>query len=590
MRSQPVNLLISLSSALQLASYGLGLDYSSTTPHGTSTLTSIATPTSGFSVGANVPSGSPVVGNYAGQYRPQVHYSPPTHFMNDPNGMFRDENNTWHLYYQYSPQNVAGNQHWGHATSMDLYHWTNQPIALFPPKKNVHVFSGSAVVDTNNTSGLFPNQTNGVVLIYTLSETYADDAPGPQTQAIAYSHDGGFNFIPYEHNPVIASNSSQFRDPKVIWYEDHWVMVVAFATEFVIGIYTSPNLIDWTLRSNFSDFGLLGLQWECPNLVYIPYYDDQGQKLDDVWTMVISINPGAPLGGCITEYYPGKFNGTHFEAFDSVTRLTDFGKDNYAAQFFHQASRDHDPVHMAWASNWQYTQTVPTADENWRGVMTLPRQTYLTKTDRVGWKLVTKPYDLRPIMGETLAFNESHANNTMMVDFSKVDSNAVYWEVNVTGIPEHKIPSTATLNFTFLSPLTAEYVRGGYYLGGDTPFYLDRGGAKGFDNVFFTDKFAVNSLPHKGTWSLSGVLDRSIIEVFLNGGVDCATAVYFATQPLTLMTLSTFDLPQGVRVATRVNALQSVWAAMENNDGLVHGNQSVNATGSEDIGYLLQSS
>lgn len=118
-------------------------------------------------VGAHVPSGTSIVGSYGGQYRPQVHFSPPSHFMNDPNGMFRDHNGTWHLYYQYNPtKSVAGNQHWGHATSQDLYHWTNQPIALFPPKKNVYIFSGSAVIDKNNTSGFFGNQSNGVVAIY----------------------------------------------------------------------------------------------------------------------------------------------------------------------------------------------------------------------------------------------------------------------------------------------------------------------------------------------------------------------------------------------------------------------------------------
>lgn len=123
----------------------------------TSTSTSVST----------VPTGTPVPGDYNGRYRPQVHYSPPQGFMNDPNGMFRDANGTWHLYYQYNPTaNVAGNQHWGHATSKDLYNWENQPIALFPPDKNTFVFSGSAVVDTNNTSGFFPNQDNGVVAIY----------------------------------------------------------------------------------------------------------------------------------------------------------------------------------------------------------------------------------------------------------------------------------------------------------------------------------------------------------------------------------------------------------------------------------------
>lgn len=118
-------------------------------------------------VGPNVTFGTPIVGDYRGKFRPQVHYSPPRHSMNDPNGMFKDDNGTWHLYYQYNPTgNVAGNQHWGHATSKDLYHWTNQPIALSPSEKTIYAFSGSAVIDKNNTSGFFANQSNGVVAIY----------------------------------------------------------------------------------------------------------------------------------------------------------------------------------------------------------------------------------------------------------------------------------------------------------------------------------------------------------------------------------------------------------------------------------------
>lgn len=114
-----------------------------------------------------VPTGTPINGDYTGQYRPQIHFSPPEFFINDPNGMFVDDNGTWHLYYQYNPTDyVAGNQHWGHATSQDLYHWENQPIALFPPDENTFIWSGSAVTDPNNTSGFFPEQTNGVVAIY----------------------------------------------------------------------------------------------------------------------------------------------------------------------------------------------------------------------------------------------------------------------------------------------------------------------------------------------------------------------------------------------------------------------------------------
>lgn len=147
---------------LQLATLGAAATNSSTSSASIAIISSSSSTTA-----PTVPTGTPIAGDYNGRYRPQVHFSPPKNFMNDPNGMFRDANGTWHLYYQYNPTgNVAGNQHWGHATSDDLYHWINQPIALFPPKDNQFVFSGSAVIDTNNTSGFFPDQTNGVIAVY----------------------------------------------------------------------------------------------------------------------------------------------------------------------------------------------------------------------------------------------------------------------------------------------------------------------------------------------------------------------------------------------------------------------------------------
>ncbi|KAH7110915.1 beta-fructofuranosidase [Dactylonectria macrodidyma] len=546
-----------------------------------STSSPVPTDITGPYIGPNVTAGRPIVGDYGGQYRPQIHFSPPQHFMNDPNGMFRDDNGTWHLYYQYNPTAiVAGNQHWGHATSRDLYHWVNQPIALFPPKENFFIFSGSVVIDRNNTSGFFPNQTNGVVAIYTLAEQGADGSPRPQTQSIAYSYDNGYSFVTYEGNPVIPSNSSQFRDPKVVWYDDHWVMAVAYPYDFEIGIFTSPNLIDWTPASNFSHHGLLGLQWECPNLVKMPHVDENGDKQDDMWLMAISINPGAPLGGSITQYHPGTFNGTHFEAVDSAARIADFGKDNYAGQFFYGTPRTRTP------SSWPG----PPIGKGWRSAMTLPRRTYLTKVGRVGWKLVSTPYDLSPVWGDVLASNDSLTNSTLTVDFSDVSSNAIYWEANVTGIPESGISGLATMNFTFTSPLTGEYLRGGINFGGDTPVFLDRGGARGFSDIYFMDKFSTNSLLSGASWNMNGVIDRSMLELFLNDGVDSATTIFFTSQPLTLMIFSTSNLPNGMQVSFRVNSLRSAWAAMESeDDGLVHGNQSTKDTGAQNMRRMLGS-
>lgn len=421
-----------------------------------------------------------------------------------------------------------------------------------------------------------------------MAEYGEDGSAGPQTQAIAYSHDGGYSFIPYSKNPVIDSTSSQFRDPKVVRYGDHWVMSVAYTQEFEIGIFTSTNLIDWTPQSNFSHHGLLALQWECPNLVKMPYVDEKGEKQDDMWLMAISVNPGAPVGGSIMQYYPGTFNGTHFEAVDSAARVADFGKDNYAGQFFYEEDESEDPLFIAWASNWQYTQVVPTGGEGWRSAMSLPRKTHLTKAKRVGWKLVSEPYDLKPVLGDVLASDSSHTNGSIIVDFSDVDSNAIYWEVNVTGIPEKDIPELATLNFTISSPTSGENVRGGFYFGGDTPFFLDRSGVKGFDNVFFTDKFSTNVLVDNGSWSMSGVFDRSILEIFLNGGVESSTITFFPTQPLNLLVLNTGSLPEGVKANVKVHALHSSWEKMaDKKDGLVYGNQTKKATASESVSKLL---
>ncbi|KAI0763833.1 glycosyl hydrolase [Trametes elegans] len=511
---------------------------------------------------APVPTGTSISGDYGGAYRPQVHFSPPLYFMNDPNGMFLDSNGTYHLYYQYNPTGlVAGNQHWGHATTTDLYHWVNQPIAIFPPNNDSQIFSGSAVVDANNTSGFFPNQNNGVVAIYTLN------TPTAQVQEIAYSHDGGYTFTRYAENPVINSTSTQFRDPKVIWYEDHWVMVIAYSQDFVIGIYTSPDLKTWSHASNFSHHGLLGLQYECPNLVKMPVEgSDEG-----MYVLTISINPGAPLGGSITEYFPGTFNGTHFTPVDNAARIADFAKDNYAGQFFSGIPDGDDAVSIAWASNWQYTQDVPTAQEGWRSAMSLPRRNFLRNVTRIGWDLVSLPYDLSPVLGDQLASSADLANSTLTVDYSAVSSNALYFEANVTGASGAS--AGATFNFTLSSPVSGESLRGGYYFGGDNGFFLDRGRVRGYDNPFFTDKFSTSALLRPdGTWTFAAVVDRSIIEVFVDEGAYSGTATFFATQPLTLLTLASADLPDGAAVSVEVRALKSAWKEEENGQGVVLGN------------------
>lgn len=356
-----------------------------------------------------------------------------------------------------------------------------------------------------------------------------------------------------------------------------WVMTIAYPVDFDIAIYTSPDLIHWEEVSRFSHAGLIGLQYEVPNLVRMPVVNSSSANfdiIDEVWLMVISINPGAPLGGSITEYFPGTFNGTHFEAFDMATRIEDFGKDNYAGGYFYYAEDKEGelPVFIGWASNWQYTQVVPTGAEGWRSAMTVPRTTYLVDDAlRLGWKLIEQPYDLSPVSGDELCATDDLGNDTIAIDYSDVTSGAIYWEVNCTNIPSGGVSGSSTLNFTFMSPLTGEYVATGFYFGGDYHYWVDRGHTNGFENVFFTDKFSTNSL-YDGKWSVRGIIDRSIIEVFLNGGVESATNTFFATQPLSLMIVSATDLPTGMEVSVKVTGLKSAWADMESEDGIVYGN------------------
>ena len=460
----------------------------------------------------------------------------------------------------------------------------NQPIAIFPGAPGEGIFSGSSVIDVNNTSGFFPNQTNGVIAFYTLNTAEEE------TQNIAYSRDGGYTFTKYSENPIISINSTQFRDPKVIYYApiSTWIMVIAYAQDFVIGFYTSTDLKDWQHASNFSHHGLLGLQYECPNLVPMPMLknstipnplDPSNFESEQMYILAISINPGAPLGGSIAEYFPGTFNGTHFSPVDNAARIADFGKDNYAGQWFYGIPDTSPQISIAWASNWQYSQVVPTGErEGFRSVMSLPRYNVLANTTRQPYNLISLPYDLEPLHTTTDALAMlDKANSSLLYDYSStVPSGALRLCLNITNIP--LVNATGTANFTFLSSTTGESIRGGFYLGGDTPFFLHRGNTRGFaaENPFFTNSFSTNNLidPDTRDFRLEVVIDRAIIEVFLGNGFRSATNTFFAEGVLDTLLVASREVSPGVEVSAAVYGLKSAWAQEEvgNGNGTVSGN------------------
>ncbi len=261
---------------------------------------------------------------YNQDYRPQFHYSAKENWLNDPNGLVYYKG-TYHLFYQYNPRgNVWGNMSWGHATSPDLVHWSEQPVAI-PQSFNEagesieDIFSGSAVVDTDNTSGLGTKKNPPMVAIYT--SAYTSNHPtlaGRQAQSLAYSTDEGTTWTKYAGNPVLDIGSGEFRDPKVFWYAPakEWRMVVVRALEHKVDIYGSPDLLAWSHLSEFGPTGAVGGAWECPDLFPLPV---DGDPTNVKWVMVVNLNPGGISGGSAGQYFVGDFDGTTFTSDDTGT-------------------------------------------------------------------------------------------------------------------------------------------------------------------------------------------------------------------------------------------------------------------------------
>ena len=286
------------------------------------------------------------------KFRSIYHHTPVYGWMNDPNGMFYKDG-VWHLYYQYNPYGSQWeNMTWAHSTSTDLIHWKNHGEVIQPDALGT-IFSGSSVVDKENTAGF---GKDAVVAFYT-------SAGAAQTQSIAYSTDNGETFKKYVNNPILTSDVPDFRDPNVFWNEEvkQWNLILAAGQQ--MNIYSSKNLKDWKYESSFGEgYGNHGGVWECPDLL----------KMGDKWGLICNINPGGPFGGSATQYFVGSFDGHKFtcESKPEVTKWMDYGKDHYATVSFSNAP-DGRIVVLPWMSNWQYANQVPT--QQFRSANGLPR-------------------------------------------------------------------------------------------------------------------------------------------------------------------------------------------------------------------------
>ncbi|OWR30908.1 glycoside hydrolase [Saccharibacillus sp. O23] len=321
-------------------------------------------------------------------YRGTYHFSPAEHWMNDPNGMVFFEGE-YHLFFQHHPfGDTWGPMHWGHAVSRDLVNWEELPIALEPDEVGT-IFSGSAVVDRENTTGFFPDGP-GLVAIFT-HHLERPGVPTVQSQSLAYSRDGGRTWTKYEGNPVLTSESKpDFRDPKVFWHESskRWILILACGQE--VELYHSEDLKSWTLGSTFGEgIGSHDGVWECPDLFELSI---DGDPTRGKWVMLVSIGDGGEgTEGSRTQYFTGGFDGVTFvpdEASQEI-RWLDHGRDNYAGvSWSDMPTEDGRRLVLGWMSNWRYANHTPT--EGWRGAMTIPRELTLETIGGVE-RLVQRP-------------------------------------------------------------------------------------------------------------------------------------------------------------------------------------------------------
>jgi fructan beta-fructosidase len=453
-------------------------------------------------------------------HRPQFHFTPKTGWMNDPNGMVHYKGE-YHLFYQYYPDStVWGPMHWGHAVSKDMMRWEHLPIALYPDSLG-YIFSGSAVVDENNTSGFQKGDEKPLVAIFT-SHNMAIEKAGKiniESQSIAYSLDKGRTWTKYANNPVIKNpNLRDFRDPKVSWHDasKQWILTLAAGNH--VEFYSAPDLNNWQKVGEFGTTdGSHGGVWECPDL--FPLKVDNGAV--EKWVLLVNIGNGAPNGGSCGQYFIGQFDGKTFKNDNKPTDTLwlDYGKDNYATVTW-SGSTDGRRISLGWMSNWEYAQKVPT--QLWRSAMTLPRELSL-KTTGKGVRLFQKPVKEQEILrggkqqisaqsiSESLALKTSTISNELSLSFDLSKTTA-----QDLGI--------------VLSNKKGEKVLIGFEKSTNR-FYVDRtkGGKKDFEKRFSGRHYA----PREATSNLLKMnvhIDVASVELFADDGALAMTDVFFPNE------------------------------------------------------------
>jgi fructan beta-fructosidase len=427
-------------------------------------------------------------------WRPVYHFAPQWGWMNDPNGMVYKDGE-YHLFYQYNPYGSRwGNMNWGHAISRDLVSWEHMPVAISPDGLGT-IFSGSAVVDKDNTAGF---GANAIVAFYT-------QASARQMQSIAYSTDNGRTFKKYAGNPVLTGEVADFRDPKVSWHEGthKWILTLAVGQE--IRFYSSPNLKDWTYESNFGEGqGNHGGVWECPDLFELPVAGTSQKK----WVLIVNINPGGPFGGSATQYFVGSFDGHKFvNESPKATKWMDFGKDHYATVTWSNAPQNR-VIALAWMSNWQYANEVPTMQ--YRSSNSVPRDLRLFVKDGETYLQSAPSPELLALRKDKVMSKSFSVGKAYTIDQLMSDNKGTY-EITMT-VRQKK---QGNLSMRLMNEQGEEIEYSLDMAKRELTCIRDKSGVAGFSKDFITPTV---TQVDGGDLQLRFLVDRSSVEAFVNDG------------------------------------------------------------------------
>ncbi len=477
---------------------------------------------------------------YQERYRPQFHFSPAVNWSNDPNGLVYYDGE-YHIFYQYNPHgNTWGHMSWGHAVSRDLIHWEHLPLAIAEYNDPVTgdstmIFSGTVVVDKNNSSGLCKGK-DCLVAIYT-SHVHAHGEGKRQHQSLAFSNDHGRTWERYAKNPILDIQRKDFRDPKVFWSEkkQNWVMAVVIPDRFKVQFYQSKNLTVWKFMSDFGPLGDTTKIWECPDIYELTVENSVQRK----W--ILSLSGSHPQGPEFVgmQYFIGQFDGTKFIADDSKQQplYVDYGKDFYAGIVYNNLPKERDhAIMIGWSQNWTYARETPTAP--WRGAMSIPRELSLRQTSE-GLALTQEPIAKLSSLRDKEIISPVKISGTaleLVIDLELGSAKEAGIKVLKSGDEETIIGYTAQTGELFLDRTRS----------GNTSFNKD---FAGIDRVKLK--------PIQGKINLHIFIDNSIIEVFANHGERTFSDNVYPTRNEALV--ETYSTDGEASFNVKAWTMKSVW-------------------------------